>query len=664
MDLLQDLVKNFRYKCITTTKNEIFIYLYYISSDTITDSSLTDIENSYTNNRSDIDDSKTLVKTENENEVRLNSMNSDIANYILNSSGEITKITVINTTKSHKFLLEPKVFKAMSDKCTNLKFDLGTNSGFRLTSDNYNQVDELTIEESIIMLDKSAILYVSKFRDKWSKLIAYNKVDTPLSLNVSADKYIKIISFQQYAPISMYFNCSCKSGEEFQDAKLEINYLNIYGSEIIKNDKSNERILVKGFNKVYFDNIDVNDEVIYSTILNVDRISNFNLGKLTRNIGEIIQNPMFIIGRVGKMNLRQLNLTILPNSSISSDNFSIISYSSTENELEKSLNLNDCKIYNESNVKLKVLKLRNQTLNKGYLSKCIIGDNVDLLDLDDKSKIIKLTFNNSTFTTNFDWTINNAEKISLIDVDINSSKNLIIKSPYININGGIWNCNNLNCENDNFIKILFSKLELHSNQLNVTNNQEDLIQTSFINECKLDVLELMNFKYMRPSIADTYIKTNKFVSKCDDTAQFNNNLIGFQDNKNAKFVFNSNVSGTCTIENNENCTLAIDLNIDDDENTNPNNLDISCLNEKTNIKLKTNKPINSIISGVGKYNPVSISSYEDISSDIDTYIKFEPDLNGEYVTKIVNDSEKIIKYTKSIDENNREVYQFSKIEDE
>ncbi len=664
MDLLQDLVKNFRYKCITTTKNEIFIYLYYISSDTITDSSLTDIENSYTNNRSDIDDSKTLVKTENENEVRLNSMNSDIANYILNSSGEISKITVINTTKSHKFLLEPKVFKAMSDKCTNLKFDLGINSGFRLTSDNYNQIDELTIEESIIMLDKSAILYVSKFRDKWSKLIAYNKVDTPLSLNVSADKYIKIISFQQYAPISMYFNCSCKSGEEFQDAKLEVNYLNIYGSEIIKNDKSNERILVKGFNKVYFDNIDVNDEVIYSTILNVDRVSNFNLGKLTRNIGEIIQNPMFIIGRVGKMNLRQLNLTILPNSSISSDNFSIISYSPIENELEKSLNLNDCKIYNESNIKLKVLKLRNQTLNKGYLSKCIIGDNIDLLDLDDKSKIIKLTFNNSTFTTNSDWTISNAEKISLIDVDINSSKNLIIKSPYININGGIWNCNNLNCENDNFIKILFSKIELHSNQLNITNNQEDLIQTSFINECKLDVVELINFKYMRPSISDTYIKTNKFVSKCDDTTQFNNNLIGFQDNKNTKFVFNSNISGTCTIENNENCTLDIDLNIDDDENTNPNNLDISCLNEKTNIKIKTNKPINSIISGVGKYNPVSMSSYENISSDIDTYIKFEPDLDGKYVTKIVNDSEKIMKYAKSIDENNREVYQFSKIEDE
>ena len=78
MDLLQDLVKNFRYTCVTTTNNEIYIYLYSSEENTISKDSITDIENGYLNYRSDIVADKTLSKTENENEVRLNGMNNDI----------------------------------------------------------------------------------------------------------------------------------------------------------------------------------------------------------------------------------------------------------------------------------------------------------------------------------------------------------------------------------------------------------------------------------------------------------------------------------------------------------------------------------------------------------------------------------------------------------
>ena len=109
MDLLQDLVKNFRYTCITTTKNEIYIYLYSAEGNTISKDSVTDIENGYLNYRTDVIESKTLSKTENENEVRLNNMNTDIESYIRDATGEITKITVINTSKSDKFINSSKV---------------------------------------------------------------------------------------------------------------------------------------------------------------------------------------------------------------------------------------------------------------------------------------------------------------------------------------------------------------------------------------------------------------------------------------------------------------------------------------------------------------------------------------------------------------------------
>ena len=154
MDLLQDLVKNFRYTCVTTTNNEIYIYLYSSEENTISKDSITDIENGYLNYRSDIVADKTLSKTENENEVRLNGMNNDIESYIRDTTGDISKITVINTSKTHKFILEPKVFKAMSDRCSVLWFDMGTASGFRLSSYEYKQIEELHIEESIILLDK------------------------------------------------------------------------------------------------------------------------------------------------------------------------------------------------------------------------------------------------------------------------------------------------------------------------------------------------------------------------------------------------------------------------------------------------------------------------------------------------------------------------------
>ena len=488
MDLLQDLVKNFRYTCVTTTKNEIYIYLYSAEGNTISKDSITDIENGYLNYRNDVVANKTLSSTENENEVRLNGMNSDIESYIRDTTGDITKITVINTSKTHKFILEPKVFKAMSDRCSVLYFDMGIVSGFRLSSYEYKQIDELRIEESIILLDKSSVLYVSTFRQKWGKWTSYDKVDDPLALNISSDKAIKIMSLEQYGPVKSVFGCSTKNGDEFRNAKLEINYLKIFGSELIEKDKADERILVKGFNKVYFDNIDIGDEVTYSTIVNVDRVSNFNIGKMTRNIGKIISNPMIKINRVGKVNLRQFTINNLPNSTIRENDFSIVSFLPADDEFERSINLSNVVINNDSDIKLKIIKLRKLSLNKIYISRCTIGDKVDLLDLDESSKVIKLTFNNSTFITNEDFNIYGSTKLTLTDTMITTSKNIILKSPYINITGGIWNCYKLDCDYESYMKILMERLELHSDYLSITNGESDILQTVFMNNCKLDVL--------------------------------------------------------------------------------------------------------------------------------------------------------------------------------
>ena len=661
MDLLQDLVKNFRYTCVTTTKNEIYIYLYSAEGNTISKDSITDIENGYLNYRSDVVANKTLSKTENENEVRLNEMNNDIESYIRDTTGEISKITVINTSKSHKFILEPKVFKAMSDRCSVLWFDMGTVSGFRLSSYEYKELEELHIEESIILLDKSSVLYVSTFFQKWGEWTSYNKVDDPLALNISADKQIKIMSLEQYGPVKSVFGCSTKSGEEFQNAKLEVNYLKIFGSEIIEKDKTDERILVKGFNKVYFDNIDINDEVTYSTIVNVDRVSNFNIGKLTRNIGKIIPNPMIKINRVGKVNLRQFTINNLPNSTIRENDFAIVSFLPADDEFERSINLSNVVIYNDSDIKLKIIKLRKLSLNKIYISRCTIGDKVDLLDLDESSNVVKLTFNNSTFVTNDDFNVFGSTKLTLTDTIITTSKNIILKSPYINITGGLWDCYKLDCDYESYMKILMERLELHSNYFSIANGKSDVLQTAFINNCKLDVLKSIEIQNMRPSMIGTYIKSEEFKSTCSDTVQFNNVLIGYQKNEKINFILRSNISGYATVDGVENGIINIDLYINDSENENVNNFDLYLQNEKTTISYKTNRPINSIVNNLGSLKPIHFSAYDDVLSGIDSYIKLAPNSDAKILGKVINDSELIVSYKKSTNGENQEVYQFTKI---
>lgn len=665
MNLLKDLIKNFRYVFITTTKKEVYIYLYHTDSDSIGESSNTAIEESYLNYRSDIIASKTERHTENENEVRLNSMNKDIINYINNSDDDLNKISVINTSKTHKFILEPEVLYAMTKKTKNLSFDMGTLSGIRFSGYDYPQMENIDIEECILFLEKSAVLYTSKFYAKWTKLITFNKVDTPLTLNLFAEKSIKLMSVEQYASVKFLFECRCKDGSEFDNAKCELSYLKLYGQEIIDTDKNDERILIKGFNKVYFDNIDIADEVSYSTIIKADRITNFNLGKMTRNLGTIVPKPMIILGRVAKVNLRKMTIIGTNIATINENDFAIVSFLASDDDFERSITVTDATIYNDSDKRLKVLKLRKLNLNKVYMSNCIIGDNIDLLDLDSASNIVKLTYNKCNFTSNDDFKVYGSTKVSIVDCNINTSENISLKSPYVNINGGVWECNDLNCDHESdYMKVLFDKLELHSTNFNITNIQDETIQSAFINNCKLDVLKQIKVSKLRPSMMNDYIKTEKLTIEVDDTTQFSDVILGFQKSNKCDISLKSNVSGQITVDDNENAIINTDLYISDPDNNDVNNLDFTLMNTKTYLKFKTNRVLNSVIDNLGDRTPVHISAYDNINTDIESHIKIIADDNGKYLGRVVNDSERIVKLEKSIDGENREVYTVKSVNEE
>ena len=229
--------------------------------------------------------------------------------------------------------------------------------------------------------------------------------------------------------------------------------------------------------------------------------------------------------------------------------------------------------------------------------------------------------------------------------------------------GGIWDCYKLDCNYESYMKIFMARLELHSNYFSIINGESDILQTAFLNDCKLDVLKSIEVKNMRPSMIGTYIKSEEFKSTCSDTVQFNNVLFGYQKNEKIDIILKSNVSGSATIDGVENGVINIDLYISDSENENVNNLDLYLQNEKTTISYKTNRPINSIVNNLGSQKPIHFNAYNDILSGIDSYIKLAPNSDAKILGKVINDSELIVSYTKSTNNENQEVYQFTKIEE-
>lgn len=668
MNLLKDLIKNFRYKCVTNTSNEITVYFYYTAADSLNDSSITPIESGYTDKdekEGKINTNLTLVRTENENEVRLNTMNAEIAKYIRNSK-EISKITFKNLSKDHVFILESNVFKAATETCSNIEIDMGTTgAGFRVNGDTYDTIDNFKITESTIYLDTNCVLRFGKFKANWMKVKSYQYKDTPSTLHIFSSEDIHILGLYLYAPDKMVFgNNNGTDAESYANTKLSVNYLNIYGEEFIDSDKNDERILVTGFDKVYFDNINIEDNVGYSKIIRSNTVSKFSINTLTRNINIIIPVPMFIFESVGKVCLRNMNINVSSDATISENGFAIVSFPSVESDLDRSLYFYTAKITNNNTeAKLKVLKLRNISLDKVYLSDCTLGNNVDLLDIDDKSEISKLTFNNANFTTTSDLTIKGSTKVSLVDTKITSTATVYIDSPYINVTNGIWDIKTLYCNySDSYLKIMFSSLELHANRMLVFNESEDDLRTIYLNDCKLDVLKEINIKNLNPSTINTYFKTEKLIFNTLGSIKLNGPLIGFQKNNKTEITFNSNFSGSISVDDVENTKLNLVCNVSNTENVKTNNLEIYLDNEKTNISWKTNRGFNCLINDLGKDYPVHISATSDLDDSKAINIRFSYDDDGNYVNKVINDSEKLINYTESINEDNAwKEFKFTKI---
>ena len=122
MDLLEKHKSNLRYYLQTTDANNVYIALEWFSYD-IDEKSTTELETNHLieqkRHSENYIDYLTVCKTVEENELTIDMMYDDIVEYLAGKN--INQITIRNYSVKHdKFVLESRIFKAMTDARTNL----------------------------------------------------------------------------------------------------------------------------------------------------------------------------------------------------------------------------------------------------------------------------------------------------------------------------------------------------------------------------------------------------------------------------------------------------------------------------------------------------------------------------------------------------------------
>lgn len=192
LHLLKNLDKDSRYVLLTTKTKDIYIYLLH-STKTITDSDKTEIETGYLHLLDDIDETQTKTFTINENFRSINKMNDDIEYYIRSRSG-YNSVNIVNTSRSHKFVLQSKVFAAAVKNCKKIYIDMGSvdtsekgnyGGSIRLDGTDYGEIDTLEINSGTILLDDNVNLIVKKLDITYCTVDVFNKTtDKSCSFNV------------------------------------------------------------------------------------------------------------------------------------------------------------------------------------------------------------------------------------------------------------------------------------------------------------------------------------------------------------------------------------------------------------------------------------------------------------------------------------------------
>lgn len=660
MDLLEKHKSNLRYYLQTTDANNVYIAIECFDYK-IDEQSTTELETNhlieqkrYSENYIDY---LTVCKTVEENELTIDVMYDDIVKYL--AGKDVNQITIRNYSIKHdKFVLESRVFKAITDASKNIIIDLWA-SALRISSDEYREIDSIKFLTGTLLVESDCVLKSNTMYFEDFTIDCFNSNDTKeksFYCNFMVEEKLNVVNLSIYSTLKLNLIGTCRDFDKYENSKCMIENLHIFGSEFISKDAKNPRIEIKCFKSAIIDKLDIDDDVIYGTLFKLDKDNVFTINEIARNIKTISEGSMFIIGSIAIVSLHHVD-TIIDKESTLRENFSFVNFLKDDSGLKRKVYIYDTYVENKSPIPIYLCKLRNVEIEMISIFGSKFVSNVNILDYNDTVKLNKFYFADNTIEYTGDFILSKANKLTF-DKNTIKANDIKFDSPKISLSDGTWNFNNMILSNEEqpIKKISFKNMKFEGKSIICSNPNiiEDYHMNFYDNNSyyKLDLLDISGYN---PSFIGSILETKKFKFYNDKVCKFINTYLGFPSTKEVKIETEGSLScnfifNTKKIEEVENKLI---FNIKDKYKfITCDKFDfIGAGTEMPRIDFVTNKPFNLDATGFDKKHYFHVSMSEDYDSKKEITLQF---LKSESQTDddlpiVLNDSEKIAILSKSKD---------------
>ena len=660
MNLLKDTPCTFRYALYHTSDNKILI-VFIESNDEINEYSQTIVETLYENTiflSYKINQSETIKVTCSQNQITMKQFDSDIISYCKKFT-DTNEVRFINGSPNHELLFGVDVFTTIVNNTKELYLELG-NSGLHIGEDSLQTLNKLTIQNGKLYPKSTANIYTKDLFIMNSEITVANKDEDSHSINFIVSSKINIIYLKIYSTITTVITAGSKEGENISNSSFISNYIEIYGEEKVNDTR--ERLGIFSFKSALIGELHVNDEVVVGNILKVDKIVSFTLNKFYRNILSMGNGYGVCIYRVANVNLSNLNYIISKNSDLPPEVSIVHFLKDTDSGLHKKIFLYDSEIDNPTDFKINMISMEETSVENIYISGCIVGNGITIINKDTNSEVLKMTLNEVKMDVSNNILFDNVEKLYLTNCEINTTGAINILCKYLSINGGLWYFDKCNIGKDNEImfNVSIQEIELHGNEFNLLNDTVNSLDGKFFdNNSKFNIEKILISGY-QTSLASTVLFSKSLICKCDKVLTLTRASI-FVD-KESSIKTECSLSGILMVNaNSEDDVLNITLS-DVQRFLQNNTLDIiSISGESATVKFNTNATIKLKMVNDSNEN-LYINYLKDFESEQNSKITFVPlfDRNIDY--KVMTNTEKIVSINKieNKDDNNNILFEVIK----
>lgn len=662
MELLIDKPNSIRYRFLTTHNDKVFIVTYK-HDPILTEEDEEDVTFAFKIVVNSALDGNVEIRSHTEeystpvDEYWINKLNERIVNYCYKHNGAKQINLVCGDEGTYQIIYESKVFKAMTECTSDVRFDLKT-CAMRTDSSQYRSIKNLTFKSGVWFIEDDTTLVVKDAKFDKCEINVYN-ADKAFSktLNLIIGKSCTGSQLDIYSTLRTNFKFNSSAfNTPFTVSKLSIPYLTFFGQEIVDNDVTDHRCLITGFHSARIGNLIINDEVQYGSIIKFFNNTSVSVCGVSRKVSQFNrEGSLIIVDQVARFKVYEIEYEI-DEDSIIWDKSSLIKIinSKPDSGLKPTIGIYNSTLSNQSNSKLTLISISDITLDMIYITDSYIDSTVEILKKDANSVVKKFSYNNSEIRSTESILITNAFKIALYNCTLDVGGTLNLQATHISVLDSKFNCNKLYIDGDLIKKVSIADSEIVGSRLQVINRTGDVTYLYFKNaKCVIDSIYIEDFI---SSFVGGMIKCKEFRNT-GRSISFGSPIISILDNfKENVFNICSSITGRVFLDDLDE-TNQIFFNVKDEEfYFKTSNIDFATLTRTPKIQVTTNTPIKVLLVNHlyrrfffkmdDSYDSIQPCKITKETTEVEELLGF----------KVINNSEKISTVTESTDRNGSKVF--------